>query len=161
MGLVEITLGVLALLTVALAGSGRRRDCDDLLTAGALALGWIISAALREAVREDVLTPEAILYANPVMDLATGLFVATLFRRRPTVWKMGILLLLMAQIGSHAAFGLSDNGHAARYLYALWLNLSFVAQLACAGAPWANERSRDAGRALRRRALPRARGRAR
>lgn len=161
MGAVEAILGVLALLTVALAGSGRRRDCDDLKAAMALMVGWIISASLRDAVRGGVLTADQVILANPVMDLATGLFIAAMFKARPARWKLAILMLLMGQMISHVAFGLSDTGHSSRYVYALWLNLSFIAQLACAGAPGANERTRDVGRSLRRRALSRSYGRAR
>jgi hypothetical protein len=155
MGVVELTLGCLAIATLFLAGTGRRRTFDDLTVAGVLLFGWTLSAMLRQAGRDQVFTREFILLANPVMDLATGLVVATFFKRRPEKWKAGLLLLLMAQIISHGAFATSDKSFAARYIYVLWLNVSFVAQLACAGSRGAKDLTSAFVSRMRRRALAR------
>ena len=139
MGVVEATLGALALLTVGLSGYSQRKDFDDLIVATVLLLGWCFSASLREAARVGLWTADEILLANPVMDLLTGVLVVAFHRARPAHWKRVLIVLLMAQIGAHAAFALSDKALAARYSYTLGLNLSFIAQLACAGSKGAGD----------------------
>lgn len=79
----------------------------------------------------------------PLMDLGCLLLALTVARACGVVWPVVLACLFMMQLALHLAFWWSwltaAGGMQAglKYQYALWLNLTFIAQLVCVAWPGA------------------------
>lgn len=83
----------------------------------------------------------------PLMDLGCLLLALAAARAYGVVWPLVLVSLFMVQLGLHVAFwwnwlqlppdGAQRAARGLKHSYSLWLNLTFIAQLACVAWPGA------------------------
>lgn len=132
MGPVGIGFGVATVAVVGLSAWAAPRigHRDVLIASAILACAWTVSNLRRNLLPE---VDPAMLYL--VVDFASGLFVMTLYSRRPEAWKAILAVLLLAQIADHAWLLSGERAADQKRFYILILNLLFAAQLLTVASP--------------------------
>lgn len=137
MGQITIWLGVAAALVLAFTLLPRHRaDHDDAAAAYALTMVWIAGAGARSIFGDWRLGDDlAYLYVGPVSDVLFLTCIVYLARWNDARWLRILIGLAAFQLLAHVGYGLGDKSQELRDTYKLTLNVSYVAELACAAAP--------------------------
>lgn len=150
----SLGLGAALALTVSLIPR-RRANHDDVAAAYALTMVWIAGAGARSIfggweIGDDL----AYLYVGPVSDVLFLACAVYLAHWNPATWLRILVGLAAFQLLAHVAYGLGDKTQELRDTYKLTLNVSFVAELACAATPGGLYGVRHLLGRLRRRGAP-------
>lgn len=141
-----------------LSADGLRRDADDLATALALFNVWAVCLAVRTlagAFAPPEVAERVVAYAYPPIDLAFGVFMTWLHRRRPEPWKVVIIMITGLQFSAHVLYAYLDAQpgplpYSVRYGYPATLNATFALMVVANSWPGGSWVVARMGRRMRR-----------